>query len=97
MSNFFNRLNPNLALLLLATLLAFGAYLFFTEKQRKEALEIRNSCAQLIAETLLQVQGSTMEQAKFYQKFCEDAGGVKEFRNAFKRGTENKDKVKQPN
>ncbi|CAN1538847.1 hypothetical protein MCEGE11_01691 [Sphingomonadaceae bacterium] len=97
MRNFLNRLNPNLALLVFVILFVFGAYLFFTENQRKEALEIRNSCAQIIAETVLQVQDSRMDQAKFLQKLCEDAGGVKEFRNALKRGAENKDKVKQPN
>lgn len=97
MSNFLNRLNPNFALLVFVILFVLGAYLFFGEKQRKEALEIKNSCAQLIAETVFQVQGTNLEQAKFLQKFCEDAGGVKEFRNALKRGEEDKDKGKQPN
>lgn len=97
MSNFLNRLSPNLALLVFVILCVFGAYLFFAEKQRKEALEIKNSCAQIIIETAFQVPGSYTEEAKFFQKFCEDAGGVKQFRNALKRGEENKDKGKQPN
>lgn len=96
MANFFNRLNPNFALVVFAGLLVFGTYLFFNEKRRQEAEGITNACAALAIKMSAATEDATMEQTKEWKKFCEDAGGTEPFLSALKDGWKQREKAQQP-